>query len=154
MLIFHRSFSALRSFRANSRPGSQLQAQSALPRGELSGNRAGPAIAVILVLAGIALLYLYDFRLRASPAFAPAMNLVSRSAEAKAALGEPIRAGAGVRGAVRNSTASGYAVLAVPVSGPKGKGTLYVVANRLGSDWDIEREVLLEYRRRVEERSI
>jgi YD repeat-containing protein len=123
-------------------PESQLRAQSALPRGELSGNRAGPAIAVILVLAGIALLYLYDFRLRASPAFAPAMNLVSRSAEAKAALGEPIRAGAGVRGAVRNSTASGYAVLAVPVSGPKGKGTLYVVANRLGSDWDIEREVL------------
>ncbi len=123
-------------------PESQLQGQSALPRAELSGNRAGPAIAVIVVLAGLALLYLYDHRLRASAALATALKLVSHSAEAKAALGEPIRAGLGVRGTVDDSFASGYAILAAPVSGPKGKGTLYVVANRLGSDWDIEREVL------------
>lgn len=123
-------------------PESQLRAQSAFPRAELSRNRVGPAIAVVVVLAGFALLYLYDHRLRASPAFATAMKLVTQSAQAKAALGEPIRVGLGIRGALQDSISSGYAILAAPVSGPKGKGTLYVVANRLGSNWDIEREIL------------
>jgi len=123
-------------------PESQLRAPSSIPRAEVSGNRAGPAIAVAAVFAVIALFYLYGLRLRSNPAFAAAMNLVSSSAEAKAALGQPIKAGLGARGTLQNSTASGYAILAVPVSGPSGKGTLHVVANRLGSDWDIEREVL------------
>jgi YD repeat-containing protein len=123
-------------------PESQPRAQAAFPRAELSRNRVGPAIAVVVVLAGFALLYLYAYRLRASPAFATAMKLVSQSAEAKVALGEPIRVGLGVRGTLNDSLASGYAILAASVSGPKGKGTLYVVANRLGSDWDIEREAL------------
>jgi YD repeat-containing protein len=123
-------------------PESQLRAQSVPPRAELSSYRFSPVIATMAVLAGLALLYLYALRLRASPAFATAMNLVYTSVEAKAALGFPIRAGLGVQGMVHDWISSGYAVLSIPVSGPVGKGTLYVVANRVGTGWDIEREVL------------
>ena len=70
------------------------------------------------------------------------MKSLSNSAAVKAAIGAPIKAGLVVRGVVQDSTAAGYAILAVPVIGPAGKGTLYVVANRVGSDWDMEREVL------------
>jgi len=121
---------------------SQLRAQTALPNAELSGNRVGPAIAAVAVLAGLALFYLNDHRIRANPAFATAMKSLSNSAAVKAAIGAPIKAGLVVRGVVQDSTAAGYAILAVPVIGPAGKGTLYVVANRVGSDWDMEREVL------------
>ncbi len=123
-------------------PESQLRARAALPREELSGNRIGPVIAIVVALAGLALFYLYGLRLRASPAFTTAMNLVSHSVEAKTALGEPIRAGLGARGEVHDWSASGYAILAVPVKGPTGKGTLYVMANRAGGDWDMERVAL------------
>jgi YD repeat-containing protein len=39
-------------------------------------------------------------------------------------------------------SSSGYAILAIPVSGPVGKGILYTVANRIGSRWDVQRAVL------------
>jgi YD repeat-containing protein len=43
---------------------------------------------------------------------------------------------------VEDSTAAGYAILAIPVSGPGGKGTLNVVSNRASSGWEIQRGVL------------
>ena len=70
------------------------------------------------------------------------MDLASRSSAAKAMLGEPMRAGLGVRGMVHEDDESGYASLAIPVAGSTGNGTLYVVANRTGVGWDVERAVL------------
>ena len=105
-------------------------------------NRRLAAIVVIVFLAGLTLFYLYDVRLRANPAFTEAMNLLSHSTQAKAALGDPIKAEFGVRGVIQNSVSAGYAILKAPVAGPMRKGTIYVVANRAANGWNIEGEVL------------
>jgi photosystem II stability/assembly factor-like uncharacterized protein len=53
-------------------------------------------------------------------------------------LGEPIKRGWFIEGNEETSGASGKADLSIPLSGPKGKGTLYVVANRSGGEWKFE----------------
>jgi YD repeat-containing protein len=121
---------------------SRLRAQSAVSKANPSWNHLGLVIALLVLVGGPIAFALNDHRLRASPAFAAAMNLAYNSAEAKAVLGEPIRTRFGVRGTLDDSTSSGYAVLAIPVRGPTTKSMLYVVANRMNSGWDIQREVL------------
>jgi YD repeat-containing protein len=121
---------------------SQFQTPSAPSKADPSWNHLGLAIALLVLAGGLTTFSLNDHRLRASPAFSAAMNLAYRSAEAKAVLGEPIQTRLGVRGTLHDSTSSGYAILAIPVTGPTGKGVLYVVANRISSGWDIQREVL------------
>src|ERR1700722_16098651 len=122
--------------------GSQFQTQSAPSTAGFSWNHLGLAIALLVAMGGLTTFALDDHRLRASPAFAAAMSLAYPSAEAKAVLGGPIQVRLGVRGTLRDSTSSGYAILAIPVTRPTAKGTLYVVANRTNSSWDIQREVL------------
>ncbi len=111
----------------------------------LAEKRGSPVliIATIVVFAvlvsGLTLINLYDRRLRNSSAFASAIGLASQSAAVKTALGEPLNTGTAVRGMVNDR---GYAALSIPMSGTARKGTLYVVANRMASGWDIERAVL------------
>jgi len=101
------------------------------------------------LLVGVALLVLslvvadaYTKHLRGCPAFKTAMELAANSQEVKAVFGEPIQAGKFVRGTVRQDSEVGYALLSIPVHGPRAKGTLYVVANRVRNGWDLERVVL------------
>ncbi|HEX3377497.1 MAG TPA: cytochrome c oxidase assembly factor Coa1 family protein, partial [Candidatus Acidoferrales bacterium] len=108
----------------------------------LAENRRLAAIAAGALMAGLFLFYLNDVRLRLNPAFAEAMNLLSHSTPAKAALGDPIKAEFGVLGISQNSASAGYAIFKAPVAGPARKGTIYVVANRAARGWTIEREVL------------
>jgi YD repeat-containing protein len=99
------------------------------------------AVGVPLLLV-IAFGQYYENGLRACPAFAASLALVSESREAKADLGEPIQAGRFVRGVVHQSATSGYALLSIPIRGPKGKRTLHVVANRVRDRWNLERVAL------------
>src|SRR5580704_17222184 len=121
---------------------SQFQARSAGADAGLTGKQIGPAIALVAVLLVLTSLFLNDWRLRTNAVFTTTVSLLSHSAEAKAALGEPIKTTRGIRGTLHDSIASGYAILAIPVSGPIGKGTVYVVANRVQNRWDIERAAL------------
>jgi YD repeat-containing protein len=120
---------------------SQFRSQSEIANAGLSAKRVGPAVAIVAVLIVLSSLFLHDRELRTNPVFETTANLLSRSAEAKAALGEPIKTILGIRGTVQDSALSGYALLAIPVSGPRHKGTVYVVANRMRTSWDIERAV-------------
>ena len=52
------------------------------------------------------------------------------------ALGSPIRDGLLVSGNTTVNGASGESNLAIPISGPKGKGTIYVSANKLLGQWN------------------
>ena len=124
-------------------PESLLREKTAAPQLESSARAtvAGVIVALALV-AGMALLNLYEHHLRSCPAFAAAVDLVSRSTAAKSALGEPIKTGLAVRGLVRENGVAGYAILAIPMSGPIGKGIFYAVANRVLGGWTIERAVL------------
>ena len=58
------------------------------------------------------------------------------------ALGSPIKEGFLVSGNTNVNGASGEANLAIPVSGPKGKGTIYVAAKKSLGRWDYSGLVL------------
>jgi len=124
-------------------PESLLRERTAAPKLGSSARATivGASVAIALV-AATGVLNLYEYHLRSCPAFATAVDLVSRSTAAKSALGEPIKAGLAVRGLVSDNGVAGYAILAIPVSGPIGKGVVYAVANRVPGDWGIERAVL------------
>jgi uncharacterized integral membrane protein len=51
------------------------------------------------------------------------------------ALGSPIKAGIFVMGDINMSGQSGQADLAIPISGPKGKGTIYARASKQAGRW-------------------
>ena len=58
------------------------------------------------------------------------------------ALGSPVTEGFLVSGNTNVNGASGEANLAIPVSGPKGKGTIYVAAKKFLGRWDYSGLVL------------
>lgn len=67
-----------------------------------------------------------------------AMTQLRANAQAVEALGTPIEIGAGAGGSYEATGPSGSADLSIPVSGPKGSGTLYVVANKSAGIWRFE----------------
>lgn len=58
------------------------------------------------------------------------------------ALGTPIDDGLFLSGSTNVNGASGNAELAIPISGPKGKGTLYVTATKLAGEWSYEKLIV------------
>jgi len=53
-------------------------------------------------------------------------------------LGQPLKRGLFVSGSIEVTPASGHAELAIPVSGPKGSGTLYAEASKRAGLWRLE----------------
>ncbi len=53
-------------------------------------------------------------------------------------LGVPLKKGWFVTGEIKESPASGSARIAIPVSGPKASGTLYVEAQKHAGFWQLE----------------
>jgi hypothetical protein len=64
-----------------------------------------------------------------------AMTELQANAQAVEALGTPIEIGAGVGGSYEVTGPSGSADISIPVSGPQGSGTLYVVASKSAGIW-------------------
>lgn len=54
-------------------------------------------------------------------------------------IGQPIVAGWLSSGNINISGPSGHADIAIPISGPKGKGTLYLVAKKSAGQWNFDR---------------
>ncbi|HSV62709.1 MAG TPA: cytochrome c oxidase assembly factor Coa1 family protein [Chthoniobacterales bacterium] len=52
-----------------------------------------------------------------------------------AALGTPVEEGWYLSGNTSVNNGSGTADLSIPISGPKGKGTIYAVATKSGGEW-------------------
>jgi cytochrome oxidase complex assembly protein 1 len=53
-------------------------------------------------------------------------------------LGRPLKTGWFVSGSIEVTHGSGHAELAIPVSGPKGRGTLYAEARKHAGLWHLE----------------
>lgn len=58
------------------------------------------------------------------------------------ALGSPIEAGIFVMGSINVSGPSGQADLAIPISGPNGKGTIFAVATKRAGRWTFSKLVV------------
>jgi hypothetical protein len=74
--------------------------------------------------------------MKSSDVYKEAMAKVQASQAAVDALGSPIEAGLVVSGSVNTSGPSGSAQLSIPLSGPKGKGTLTLEARKRMDAWE------------------
>jgi len=73
--------------------------------------------------------------LRGSGAAVEAVTLAKQSPEVREALGEPIEQGMMISGSIQSSNDQGSADVAIPLEGPKAKGTLRMEAYKVGDEW-------------------
>lgn len=86
--------------------------------------------AFVAVVGGIAV-----GAMRSTEPYAHALSVAKASPAVAEALGSPLEAGLFVSGNVHVTGPSGSAALAIPVSGPKGKGTIHVEATKSAGEW-------------------
>jgi hypothetical protein len=101
----------------------------ALPTGCLA------VVLAVLVFVGVVVL-VATTAMKHADAFTEAVARAKANAAVTAVLGEPIEVGWLVSGSVDVQNASGNAELSIPLSGPKGRGTLHVQATKSGGRWD------------------
>lgn len=73
--------------------------------------------------------------IKSSEPFKEAMSRANASQEVQAALGTPIESGFFVTGNVATTGSGGSAVIFIPISGPKGEGSLHVRASKSAGTW-------------------
>ena len=73
--------------------------------------------------------------MKSSGAYQEALAAAQGDTAVVAALGTPIEEGFMVTGNIEMGSDWGYADLAIPISGPMGKATIYVEAEKSGDDW-------------------
>jgi hypothetical protein len=73
--------------------------------------------------------------IKSSDAYKMALAKAKADPRVMTALGSPIDDGFFVWGNTNVSGTSGQADLTIPISGPKGKGTVYFVASKFAGEW-------------------
>jgi hypothetical protein len=100
---------------------------------------AGCALVALVVLLALAFASAIFFGvmslMKSSGAYAEAVAAARQDPDVRQAIGEPIEEGWYVTGNVQTSGPSGAASLAIPLSGPKGSGTLYVEGRKRADRW-------------------
>jgi hypothetical protein len=71
------------------------------------------------------------------------MTIVQANPEAEKMLGRPITAGLFITGNIQLQNSSGDANLEIPLSGPKGEGTLYLEAIKVEGRWQFQKLTLV-----------
>ena len=80
--------------------------------------------------------------LKSSDAYKSALAQTKADPRVVNALGSPITDGYFVSGKTNVSGSSGQADMTVPISGPKGKGTMYFVASKFMGKWTFSKLVV------------
>jgi hypothetical protein len=92
---------------------------------------------LLLVVLGVAACFsLIVGAVKKSGAYQEAMEKARATPAVVEALGEPIEPGYFVSGSVSVEGGSGEAKISIPLSGPKGKGTLYAEATKRANRWE------------------
>ena len=73
-----------------------------------------------------------------SDPYKEALARANGSAEVVAQIGTPMHVGWFITGSINTAGSSGDARFDIPISGPKGKGTIFVVAKERANRWDFE----------------
>jgi len=96
--------------------------------------------APVLLCGGfVALVFTLVFGLiKNSEPYTQSLAAVRDAPQVQQTLGEPIEAGWMVTGSVNISGASGDADIAYSVTGPKGSGTVFVVAQKVAGQWTFD----------------
>lgn len=91
-------------------------------------------LGVLIVLGGVGFMSVVTGVERSSEPHKSAVARAKADHRVTAALGTPISEGSSF-GKTTVVNGSGEADLTIPISGPKGKGTIYVVATKSAGDW-------------------
>ena len=92
---------------------------------------------VLLFLAFIGLILVIAFSaMKSTDVYREALARAKADPAVIEALGSPIKDGFLVSGNTNLNGASGESNLAIPISGPNGKGTIYVSANKSLGQWN------------------
>ena len=100
------------------------------------------AIILIAVFVGGILSFVMGM-FRSSYPYQEALARARANPAVVAQLGEPIQPGALVTGNINLSGNSGDADLKIPVSGPKGQGSLYVIGRKRAGEWSFHQLVFV-----------
>ena len=91
---------------------------------------------IALALAFVACITVFVFSLlKSTDVYALALQRAKSDARVIAALGTPIKEGWYVAGSTNVTGGSGEADLSIPISGPKGKATIYTKATKSAGKW-------------------
>jgi formylmethanofuran dehydrogenase subunit D len=104
----------------------------ALPVGCLS------TLAIFLVVVGVFAYAIFGFvtsTMKATDAYKNAMAAAQNNSAVTEALGTPLTVGWLISGSFDIKGSSGSADMSIPISGPKGSGTLFVVATKSAGVW-------------------
>jgi hypothetical protein len=94
------------------------------------------ALCVFLIVGGAAGIIATVFgSIKSSDVYQSALTEAMANPELLDALGDPIKAGLIPSGSISVENTTGEASLAIPISGPKGKGTLYIEATKSAGTW-------------------
>ena len=115
-------------------PGQPAQKKSS---GCLKVFLIGCSVLIVLGVALVAVLVFIVFgAIKKTDAYKQALTRVKSDQRVVAVLGEPIDAGFWVAGKMNFNNGKGNCDFKFPVSGPKGKATVHVVASTEGNGWD------------------
>lgn len=100
----------------------------------------GCVLPVLLCGGGIAVFFFLIYgavtgAIKSSDAYAESMAQARSNPEVVAALGEPIESGMWISGRFSVNGPSGSLDVSIPISGPKGSGTLHVIGTRSAGRW-------------------
>jgi len=98
-------------------------------------------ILLLLLLLAIfvgGILFIVETSFRHSDCYVQALVRARADPQVVEKLGQPIEAGWTASGSINISGSSGNADISIPISGPKGKGTLYVVAKKSAGRWEFQ----------------
>ena len=84
------------------------------------------------------ILFIVESSFRHSDSYVQALARARANPQVVEKLGQPIEAGWTASGSINVSGSTGDADISVPISGPKGKGTLYVVAKKSAGRWEFQ----------------
>lgn len=80
--------------------------------------------------------------MKSSDAYKTALARAKADPRVVAALGSPIKDAFFVSGNTNVSGTSGHADMTIPISGPKGKGTIYFVASKFAGEWTFSKLIV------------
>ncbi len=98
-------------------------------------------LSIVAIIAGFValLVFLVMGSIKSSDAYKLALEKAQQNPIVQQKLGTPIQAGTFVAGSINVSGTSGKADLTIPISGPKGKGAIYVDATKFAGEWKFNR---------------
>lgn len=98
---------------------------------------------LLLIVAFVgSIIFIVAGAMKSSDAYQTAFDRAQADPRVIAALGSPIQAGYFISGSTDVTGSSGKADLTIPISGPNGKGTIYLVATKFGGEWAFSKLVV------------